>query len=160
LGFPMIIGNTMRRFVRSKRPNCGEHGYVLLVLLLVVAMLVIAAAVAAPTIAFEIKRDREEELVHRGVEYSRAIQRFVKANRRYPLNPEDLQSVGGVRYIRKLYRDPITGGDFRLLYLSDVRLAAGTGTGDIPPAQGNTISASTGTPPPPAEPASDSTTPP
>lgn len=90
------------------------------------ALLVIAAGAAAPNIAFEIKRDREEELVHRGVEYSRAIQRFAKANARYPLRLEELQSTGGMKYIRKLYKDPITGGDFKLLYMSDVRAATNT----------------------------------
>jgi type II secretory pathway pseudopilin PulG len=139
---------TFSRTTRSSSPPARhppQQGYVLLSLLLFMALLVIAAAAAAPDIAFEIKRDREEELVHRGVEYSRAIQRFAKANARYPLRIEELQSSGGMKYIRKLYKDPITGGDFRLLYMSDVRVATNTRVagdpGFVPPP---------GTPPPAA----------
>ena len=109
----------------------------LLTLLLFVSLLVIAAAAAAPHIAFEIRREREEELVHRGAEYTRAIQRFAKANARYPLRLEELQSTGGVKYIRKLYKDPMTGGDFRLLYMSDIRVATGTAVQGDPGFQGS-----------------------
>lgn len=105
----------------------------LLTLLLCVALMAIAAAAVAPRIAFEIKRDREAELVHRGVEYSRAIQRFAKANARYPLRMEELQPSGGTKFIRKLYKDPITRRDFRLLYLSDIE---GAGARGVPGVQG------------------------
>lgn len=115
--------------------NCGKKagkcdsaqcGYIILTLLLFVSVIVVALAVVAPTISFEVKRDREEELVHRGVEYSRAIQRFAKANARYPLRIEELQSTNNMRFIRKLYKDPVTGDDFRPLYMSDIRVATGT----------------------------------
>jgi type II secretory pathway pseudopilin PulG len=121
--------------------QANEQGYVLLTLLLFMALLVVAAATAAPNIAFEIKRDREEELVHRGVEYTRAIQRFAKANARYPLRLEELQSTGGMKYIRKLYKDPVTGGDFRLLYMSDVRVATNTRVAGDPGFVGNSNAA-------------------
>lgn len=114
-----------------------EQGYVLLTLLLFAAVLAIGAAAVAPRIAFEIKRDREEELVHRGAEYTRAIQRFAKANARYPLRLEELQSTGGLKYIRKLYKDPITGGDFRLLYMSDIPAASGVSIAGGQGLQGN-----------------------
>jgi type II secretory pathway pseudopilin PulG len=89
-------------------------------LLLVVCVMTIAAAAIASTIAFEIKRDREEEFIHRAVQYSRAIRRYAKSTGRYPLDLQDLNGRNGVRYIRKLYKDPITGQDFRLLYTSDI----------------------------------------
>jgi len=102
-----------------------EGGYVLLLLLLTMALLVIAAAVAAPSLAFQLKRDREEELIHRGVQYSRAIRTFASKTGRFPLKLEDLQETGGVRYIRKLYKDPLTGGDFKLLHMTDLPSAGG-----------------------------------
>jgi type II secretory pathway pseudopilin PulG len=122
----MMRIRTKPRTSGGARRQRFDHGYVLLTLLLFVAVLAVAAAAVAPHIAFEIKRDREEELVHRGAEYTRAIQRFAKANARYPLRLDELQSSGGVKYIRKLYKDPITGGDFRLLTMSDIRVATGT----------------------------------
>jgi type II secretory pathway pseudopilin PulG len=98
----------------------AQQGYVLLTMMLFVALLTIAAAVAAPSIAFRIKRDREEEMVHRGVQYSRAIRGFLKKNRRYPTRLEELRDANGLRFIRKLYKDPITGRDFKLLHMADL----------------------------------------
>jgi type II secretory pathway pseudopilin PulG len=108
----------------EKSASAGQHraerGYVLLSLMLIVALLAIAVAAVAPSIAFQIKRDREEEMVHRGVQYSRAIRGFLKANRRYPNRLEELSDTGGLRFIRKFYKDPMTGRDFKLLHMTDL----------------------------------------
>ncbi len=50
---------TANRFHPVRRRS--ERGYILLMLMLFVTMMVIAASVAAPSIAFRVKRDREEE---------------------------------------------------------------------------------------------------
>lgn len=112
------------------RKRRGEHGYALLYLLLLVALIAIAAGIAAPTLAFEIRRDREEELIHRGVQYSRAIRRFVKTTGRYPNRVDELVgSEGNARYLRRRYIDPVTKKDFRLLSIDEVMRAAG----QVPP---------------------------
>jgi type II secretory pathway pseudopilin PulG len=98
----------------------AERGYVLLTLLLFVSLLVIAAAAMAPSIGRQLKRDREEELIHRGIEYRRAIRAFVKHTGQFPLSIDQLENTNGVRYLRKRYKDPITGGDFRLLHMNDI----------------------------------------
>ncbi|MGH9512117.1 MAG: hypothetical protein ACRD2U_08260 [Terriglobales bacterium] len=108
---------------RASRPS--EGGYILLALLLTVALLTIAAAAIAPSIAFQVKRDREEELIHRGVQYSRAVQHYYKKFNRYPTKIEDLESTNNLRFLRKRYKDPITGTDFKVLYLSQVQAALG-----------------------------------
>lgn len=97
-----------------------QQGYILLTLVLSMAVLSIAAGAIASSLAFQIKRDREEEMVHRGVQYSRAIRNFVKKTGRYPSRLEELQDTNGQKFIRKLYKDPITGRDFKLLHMSDV----------------------------------------
>ncbi len=99
----------------------------LLVLMLFVALLTIAAVAIAPSIVFEVRRDHEQELIHRGVQYSRAIQHYYKKFKRYPTRIEDLESSNNLRFLRKRYKDPITGQDFKLLYLSDVPAALGPG---------------------------------
>jgi type II secretory pathway pseudopilin PulG len=113
-------GDRFRAVGRKKRE---DRGYVLLGLLLMVSVLLIAAAVVAPNLAFQIKRDREEELVHRGVQYTRAIRNYAKRTGRYPVRTEDLLGGPDQRFIRKLYKDPMTGGDFKLLHLDDVQPA-------------------------------------
>ena len=118
---------------RRKASQRGERGYVLLVLLLAVALMVIGMAVIVPSIAFEIKRDREEEMIHRGVQYSRAIRAYYKKFGRYPTKLEDLENTNNLRFLRKRYKDPITGQDFKLLHFGDVKLSFGGGLGGIAP---------------------------
>ncbi len=104
-----------------------DEGYILLTLLLFVALLVIGAAAIAPSLSFQVKRDREEELIHRGVQYSRAIRRYFKKFGHYPTKIEDLENTNNIRFLRKRYKDPITGKDFKLLHLGEVRLMTGPG---------------------------------
>lgn len=111
----------------TQRPR--EQGYILLALLLIVALMVIAMGIIIPSITFEIKRDREEEMVHRGVQYSRAIRAYYKKFGRYPAKLEDLESSNNLRFLRKRYKDPVTGKDFQLLHFGDVKLTFSGGIG-------------------------------
>jgi type II secretory pathway pseudopilin PulG len=115
---------------KTANPENREQGYVLLALLLVMAVLAIAATVAAPTIFFQIKRDREEELVHRGIQYRRALRMYATKTGGYPHTLDQLLGNADTRYIRKLYKDPITGGDFRLLHMADVQPGVGVASPD------------------------------
>jgi len=105
------------------RRGRSEQGYIMLSLLLMVALLIIAAAAVLPSIAFEIRRDREQELIHRGVQYSRAIRSYYKKFGRYPTRIEELESSNNLRFLRKRYKDPITGQDFKLLHFGEVKMS-------------------------------------
>jgi type II secretory pathway pseudopilin PulG len=113
--------------IRSRNDQRGEQGYILLTLMLFVTLMAIAAAAVAPTIALQVKRDREEELIHRGVQYSRAIRRFVKKTGGYPVRLEQLENTNNIRYLRKRYKDPLTGKDFKILHQGDVKTSFGPG---------------------------------
>src|SRR3974377_2335121 len=106
-----------------------EQGYVLLALLLVMAVMGIVAATLVTDIKFDIERDREEEMIHRGVQYSRAIRAYYKKFQRYPTKIEDLESSNNQRFLRKRYKDPITGKDFKLLHFGEVQLTLSMGAG-------------------------------
>lgn len=123
----------------------------MLVLLLIVALLAIGAAAVAPSIAFQIKRDREEEMIHRGVQYSRAIRHFVKKFGRYPTRLEELDSTNNLRFLRKRYKDPVTGQDFKLLHVGEVQMFPGASQVGTPvtdlnkkPAENNPSAGATG----------------
>ncbi|MGB8007052.1 MAG: type II secretion system protein, partial [Terriglobales bacterium] len=95
----------------------------MLTLMLAVALMTIALLAALPSIKTQIKRDREEEMRHRGTAYMRAIQHYYKKFGRYPNKVEDLESTNNVRFLRKRYtdpmnRDPVTGKekDFKFLH--------------------------------------------
>ncbi|MCU1295968.1 MAG: hypothetical protein JWO91_246 [Acidobacteriaceae bacterium] len=126
----MLSNSPIQTRVRRKRES--QRGYILITLLLFVALLAIAAATIVPTITFQIKRDREEEMIHRGVQYTRAVRRYFKKFGRYPTRIEDLVTTNNVHYLRKAYKDPITGKDFKLLHMSDIQMTF-LGGGSFPP---------------------------
>src|SRR5207248_11071028 len=109
----------------SSRRN--ERGYMLLTLMLFVTLLAVGSLAWIERIDFQIKRDREEELIHRGVQYSRAIRRYVRKFGRYPARIEDLETTNNVHYLRKRYKDPITGKDFKFLRMNDVQISFSPG---------------------------------
>jgi type II secretory pathway pseudopilin PulG len=119
--------NESHRMSRYQR----DGGYLLLAILLMMALMIIAATIVAPKIIQQIKRDREEEMIHRGTEYARAIKKFYKKNGRYPSTLDDLDK-GQVKYLRKRYKDPLTkDGKWKLLNYGDIQTllnAAGPGT--------------------------------
>lgn len=111
----------------KSRVRRSEQGYILLMLMLFITLLAIAAAAVAPSIAFRVKRDREEEMIHRGTQYSRAIRRYVKKTGRYPSRLEDLENTNNIRFLRKRYKDPVTGKDFKLLHVGEVQMTSTAG---------------------------------
>jgi len=113
----------MMRLSKTRSARSAEQGYIMLTLLLMIALMIIAAAIIVPSISFDIKRDREEEMIHRGVQYSRAIRAYYKKFGRYPAKLEDLENTNQLRFLRKRYKDPITGKDFRILHYGEAKLA-------------------------------------
>jgi len=91
-----------------------------------VAVLAISLATILPSIRQEILRDREEEMIHRGTQYTRAIRLYYKKNGRYPAKIEDLENTNNQRFLRKRYKDPTVKGedsapeaDFKILRFGD-----------------------------------------
>ncbi len=83
-------------------------------MLLVFAMAAAAAIflyMQLPRVAFEAQRDREELLLQRGREYRRAVELYVRKNNRYPDKIEDLERQQDARFLRRRYKDPLTGKD-------------------------------------------------
>jgi type II secretory pathway pseudopilin PulG len=100
----------------------------MLTLILAMALMAIFSAIIVSDLKFEIKRDREEEMIHRGVQYSRAIRAFYKKFGRYPTKIEDLESTNNQRFLRKRYKDPLNCknlkcADFKLLHFGEVQMA-------------------------------------
>lgn len=115
----------------------GQRGYVLITFMLMLTLMAIAAIAVLPEIAQQMRRDREEETIHRAVQYSRAIRRYYKKLGRYPTRVEELENTNNIRFLRKRYKDPITGQDFKLLRMGDPQLTAlGIGLGMGMPGQG------------------------
>lgn len=116
----------------NRQPPEGEEGYLLLGLVVVCFLMALALAVAAPRVAKQLERDREVESEHRAQEYVRAIQLFYRKNNRYPNSVEEMLgkpqggiSLGGtstnVHYLRQQYKDPLTGGDYKLIHFGEAK---------------------------------------
>lgn len=89
----------------------SESGFAMLFVLLMAGLVAISLYMALPRFAFEAERDKEDTLVYRGEQYKRAIQVYVRQNKRWPAKVEDLEDTNGKRYLRKRYVDPMTGKD-------------------------------------------------
>jgi type II secretory pathway pseudopilin PulG len=144
-----MYGNPMRPYAKlrnhkTSRLRVRSRGYILITLMLFITLLAMAAVAVLPEIMHQIRRDREEEMIHRAVGYSRAIRKYYKKFGRYPARIEELENTNQMRFLRKRYQDPITGKDFKLVRLGDPALnmlglgGIGQGVGQVPGAgQGN-----------------------
>jgi type II secretory pathway pseudopilin PulG len=117
---------------KINRSQNSQRGYAMLMLMLTVALITIGFLAVLPRMKQQVQRDREEEMRHRGNSYMRAIQHFYKKFGRYPSRAEELENTNNLRFIRKLYkdpmnRDPATGKekDFKLLHQTDISLNNG-----------------------------------
>lgn len=106
----------------------------LLVIVLMMALAIIAMTVTAPYVVTQIKRDREDELIHRGKQYQRAVRLFYKGTGRYPTSLAELQNMQNLRFLRKLYKDPMTpDGEWRIIHLGEAKyFPKGFGFSNIP----------------------------
>jgi hypothetical protein len=79
----------------------------LIVVIFIMVALIIGMYAMTADIKEQIQRDQEDEMIHRGVQYSRAIRRYYKKFGRYPATIEALEDTNHVRFLRKRYKDPL-----------------------------------------------------
>ncbi len=100
--------------------SCGEDGFLLMGAIIAIFLVLLVLSVAAPTMARQLRRDRELESVHRGNQYVRAIQLYYRKLGHYPGNMEQLEKSNNIRFLRQRYADPMTGKpDWRLIHLGE-----------------------------------------
>jgi type II secretory pathway pseudopilin PulG len=135
----------MVKMMNARSQSRGEKGYILLSIMLLMTLMVIALTIEAPRMAQQIKREKEEELIHRGNEYKSAIRRYFRKFGRYPNTVEQLENTNNMHFLRQRYNDPFTGkDDWRILHVGEVQinpLNQGTNTPGQPIGQpaGSTI---------------------
>lgn len=97
--------------------GASARGFTFLGLLFLIVVMGLVATAAASTWTFLGQREKEEQLLFVGAEYRAAIARFAAAHVRqpqpYPTTLEQLLGGDGrqapVRFLRRLYVDPMTG---------------------------------------------------
>jgi type II secretory pathway pseudopilin PulG len=91
----------------------SDRGYAMAALLVAMAVIAIVLSTTLPVFSTMARREREAELVFRGQQYARAVTLF---QRKYGnALPPNLDVLLNERFLRKQYKDPITGGDFQLV---------------------------------------------
>jgi type II secretory pathway pseudopilin PulG len=104
----------------------GERGYAMAALLVAMAVMAIVLSTVMPVYSTVARREREAELVFRGEQYARAIGMF---QRKYGnALPPDVDVLIDQRFLRKKYKDPITGDDFRFMGPGSPELAQALST--------------------------------
>jgi len=101
----------------GKPQRRGEAGYNLVILIIAVTVLNIMLAASLPLWSTAIQREKEEELIFRGLQYAEAIRLFQLRFQRVPNRLEELIEIEP-RCIRQLWKDPMTDdGKWRLIFM-------------------------------------------
>ncbi|MBA3972933.1 MAG: hypothetical protein C0504_01795 [Candidatus Solibacter sp.] len=102
--------------MRRRRNN--EGGYALLLVFAMAAAVAVKFYLEMPRVAFEAQRNKEGMLVERGEQFIRAIRLYYRKNQKWPQNLDELEKSQETRYLRKRYKDPMTGEDeWRLVHV-------------------------------------------
>ncbi|HLJ86877.1 MAG TPA: hypothetical protein VKZ53_08635 [Candidatus Angelobacter sp.] len=110
--------------VERRGKHKGQEGYILISIMLIMTLMLFTLAIEAPRIAQQIKREKEIELEHRGTEYAKAIAKYTRKFGHPPVSLEQLENTNNLRFLRKRYKDPMTGkDDWQLLHQGDVLAA-------------------------------------
>jgi hypothetical protein len=105
----------------SRRRKQTQSGFALLLVFAMAAAAAVMFYLEMPRVAFENMRGKEEMLVERGEQYQRAIQLYVRKNNKYPQTIEDLETTNNIRFLRKRYKDPMTGEEeWRLIHIDNM----------------------------------------
>ena len=87
-----------------------EAGYTLAMFVMVIAVMSIAMGVAVQTVEFQMRREREAELIFRGKQFVEAIRLYKIKYGRYPMQLKEIYKAKP-RVIRKKWKDPITDSE-------------------------------------------------
>jgi type II secretory pathway pseudopilin PulG len=107
----------MRTHAIAARPRryrgTSQDGYAMAALLVAMSVMAVFMTIALPVWNTQAQREKEAELVFRGEQYARAVMLYQRkfAN----ALPPSVDVLLNDRYLRKKYKDPITGRDFQLL---------------------------------------------
>ena len=120
----------------------SERGYAMAALLVTLGVMAVALSTLLPAWSTLARREREAELVFRGEQYARAIALF---GRKYGnASPPTVDVLLNEKFLRKKYKDPITGDDFQILTPGSPQLAEALASPPVQQGRGGTPTTQTG----------------
>ena len=90
-----------------------DAGFMMVALLVAMSIAAIWLAAALPSWRQQAQRQKEDDLIFRGEQYARAIVLYQNKNQNRP--PPDLDTLISQHFLRKKWKDPMTGQDFVLV---------------------------------------------
>jgi type II secretory pathway pseudopilin PulG len=110
----------MQSVIRNQKSRISNsYGFTYLALLAAIIIIGISMGAAGKYWQNVVQREKEDELLFRGDQYARAIERYYSAvpgRVQYPASLDDLlkdeRTPTGKRYLRQKYKDPMTNEDF------------------------------------------------
>lgn len=105
----------------------AERGYAMAALLVALGVMSVMLTVVMPVWKQAAQREKEAELIFRGQQYARAIGLFQRRAGPGAL-PPNIDVLVEQRFLRRKYKDPITGDDFQPLLAGQAAPAGQPGT--------------------------------
>ena len=113
-----------------------QGGYALLLVVFLLALVVVGTMSISLRVLTQGQREKEQEMIWRGKQYTRGIKLYYRKLGRFPNSMDDLvkPKVGNLRFMRQAYKDPMNkeDGSWRLIYVGP----AGNLIGSLKPPQG------------------------
>jgi hypothetical protein len=114
----------------------NQGGYALLLVVFLTSLVVVATMSIGLRILTEGQREKEQEMIWRGKQYTRGVKLYYRKLGRFPNSMDDLTKpkIGNIRFMRQAYKDPMNkeDGSWRLIYVGP----AGQLIGSLKPPQG------------------------
>ena len=138
-------GQGATRRSEMARERLDDRGYIMVVLLIGMAVVAVWMTALLPSWRQQATRQKEADLIFRGEQYARAIALYYRKNNN--TLPNNIDVLVSQRYLRRKYKDPITGQDFLPIGGVTTGLPQGGGRG-VPQQQGGRGQAPQGSAPP------------
>jgi len=132
-----------RQRVRARSAN-HQEGYALLLVVFFASILLIGTMSIGLRTLTEGRREKEQEMIWRGKQYTRGIKMYYRKLGRFPNSMDDLvkPKIGNLRFMRQQYTDPMNNddGSWRFIYVGP----AGQLIGSLKPQNQNPLGGVTG----------------
>jgi hypothetical protein len=126
----------MRNLRARTNAQIKQGGYALLLVVFLTALVLVSTMSIGLRILTEGRREKEQEMIWRGKQYTRGIKLYYRKVGRFPNSMDDLvkPKIGNLRFMRQAYKDPMNkeDGTWRLIYVGP----AGNLIGSLKPPQG------------------------
>lgn len=111
----------MKRNPSLTRARKQQSGYALLLVVFLTTLVVVATMSIGLRILTQGRREKEQEMIWRGKQYTRGIKLYYSKLGRFPNSMDDLvkPKIGNLRFMRQAYKDPMNNedGSWRLIYV-------------------------------------------